>query len=166
MLSGRRGTHLLDRAFVREACPVVCSRAFCFLEVAHLRLVAAVLVLAVSSPALAEDTKQRFDSAPATELPASLRLPASVLANVGADQDQGPPRKKPKRKRPDCNQNGCGYKALLGGISIAKDIQATEKVSVRVIPTTNSLGGDEASTPIVVRARVDGQYGLHLRAKF
>lgn len=144
---------------------MVCSGAFCFVEVAHLRLVAAVLVLAVSSPALAEETKQGFDAAPATELPASLRVPASVLAHVGADQDQGPPRKKPKRKRPDCNQNGCGYKALLGGIAIAKDIQATEKVSVRVIPTTNSLG-EEASTPIVVRARVDGQYGLHLRAKF
>ncbi|GMV19689.1 MAG: hypothetical protein AMXMBFR56_79130 [Polyangiaceae bacterium] len=133
---------------------------------AHLRLAAAFLVLAVSSPALAEETPRRFDLAPKAELPVSLRVPASVLAQVGADQDQGPPRKKPKRNRPDCNQNGCGYKALLGGIAIAKDIQATEQVSVRVIPTTNSLGGEQASTPIVVRARVDGQYGLHLRAKF
>ncbi|MBI3204194.1 MAG: hypothetical protein IT377_24795 [Polyangiaceae bacterium] len=120
----------------------------------------------MSSPALAEDKQPAYGAAPAAELPKSLRLPASMLAQVGADRDQGPPRgKKVKRTRTDCNQNGCGYKALLGGITIAKDIQASEDVSVRVIPTTNSLGG-EASTPIVVRARVDGQYGLHLRAKF
>lgn len=119
----------------------------------------------MSSPALAEETKKGFDVAPSTELPASLRVPVSVLSHVGADQDQGPPRSKAKRKRPDCNQNGCGYKALLGGVTIAKDIQATENVSVRVIPTNSSLGG-EASTPILVRARVDGQYGLHLRARF
>ena len=55
---------------------------------------------------------------------------------------------------------------MLGGITIAKDIQASEDVSVRVIPTNDSLGGAEASTRILVRARVDGQYGLHLRAKF
>ena len=132
---------------------------------ANFRLAVGFLILAVSSPALAEETQHRFQ-APSTELPQSLRLPASVLAEVGAGRDQGPPRKKPKRTRPDCNQNGCGYKALLGGITIAKDIQASEDVSVRVIPTNDSLGRAEASTRILVRARVDGQYGLHLRAKF
>jgi len=133
--------------------------------VASFRLAVGLLVLAVSSPALAEEAQPAFGAA-STELPKSLRVPASVLAQVGAERDQGPPRnKKVKRARTDCNQNGCGYKALLGGITLAKDIQASEDVSVRVIPTTNSLGG-EASTPIVVRARVDGHYGLHLRAKF
>jgi len=125
------------------------------------------LVLAVSTPALAEDAKSiGAEPAGSTQLPATLRVPTSVLASVGADHDQGPPRnKKAKRTRPDCNQNGCGYKALLGGIAIAKDIQATESVSVRVLPTNSSLGG-ETSAPILVRARVDGQYGLHLRARF
>jgi len=129
--------------------------------VASFRLVVALLLTAVTSPAWAEDTK------PSLELPQALRVPTSVLAQVGADRDQGPPhdKKKPKRQRTDCNQNGCGYKALLGGVPLAKDIQATEKVSVRVIPTNSSLGG-EANTPILVRARVDGQYGLHLRARF
>lgn len=115
----------------------------------------------MSSPALAEETKPG-----AAELPATLRVPASVLASVGTDQDQGPPRNKAKRKRPGCNKNGCGYKALLGGVPLAKDIHASESVSVRVIPTSNALGGEDPSTPILVRARVDGHYGLHLRAKF
>ena len=133
---------------------------------ASFRVAVGLLVLAVSAPALAEEAQPAYGTAPSTELPKSLRVPASVLAQVGADRDQGPPRnKKLKRTRTGCNQNGCGYKALLGGISIAKDIQASDDVSVRVIPTTSSLGG-EASTPIVVRARVDGHYGLHLRAKF
>ncbi|MBK7585353.1 MAG: hypothetical protein IPI67_34830 [Myxococcales bacterium] len=117
----------------------------------------------MSAPAWAEDTK--WDAAPSTELPATLRLPTSLLASLGTATDQGPPRKKQKRKRPDCNQNGCGYKSLLGGISIAKDIQASDDVSVRVLPTNSALGG-ESSAPILVRARVDGQYGLHLSAKF
>ncbi|MFO0567300.1 MAG: hypothetical protein U0263_16705 [Polyangiaceae bacterium] len=132
---------------------------------ASLRLLAGLVILAVSSPALAEES-HGLDRAPSTELPATLRLPASVIASVGADRDQGPPRGKAKAKRPGCNQNGCGYKALLGDLTLARDIKASENLSVRVIPTSNALAGDDGSTPILVRARVDGQYGVHLRAKF
>jgi hypothetical protein len=133
--------------------------------VASFRPALAVLILAVASPALAEEPQARFGTTASAELPQALRVPVSVLAQAGADRDQGPPRQKVKRKNPQCNENGCGYKALLGGITLAKDIQATEKVSVRVLPTNSSLGG-ETQAPIVVRARVDGQYGFHLRAKF
>lgn len=131
-----------------------------------IRFVLALAVLAVASPAGAQEPERSADRYIST-LPASLRVPTNVVSK--ADEAPRDTSKAKKRKSTSCNSNGCGYKALLGGLVITRDIQASDQVSVRMLPTSHSVGGDDASTPILLRPRVHGSgdaYSLNLRAKF
>jgi hypothetical protein len=134
--------------------------------VARFRLAPALVVLALSSPAWAEgpSAKIRWNvGETTTELPASLRLAASASFKTDAALA---PRAATKTSS-GCNANGCGYKALLGVLYITRDIQASENVSVRVLPTSHAIGGEDAPTPILLRAETnDGYYGVRLRARF
>jgi hypothetical protein len=136
-----------------------------------IRFACALVVLAVSAPALAEEP-----TAPGShlgvpdsisELPAALRVPASMLAEFEAKPTEATPKRQTKNSS-SCNENGCGYKAILGNLVITRDIQASTNVSLRVLPTAHALGGRDAATPFLLRPRVNGSgsYGLDFRAKF
>lgn len=136
-----------------------------------IRFAVALVVLTVSAPAFADESPASASAslnAPEsiTELPASLRVPSSVLARMTARTETSTAEKR--KTKGSCTKIGCGYKAILGNLVITRDFQASEDVSVRVLPTAHALGGDDASTAILLRPRVNGagQYGLHLRAKF
>ena len=131
--------------------------------VARFALAAAFAVLAVSSTAWAESTEAKnWNESGAAELPASLKVPTHVLASVSSS-DVAPAKAKKKKAR-----SAQGYKALLTEVPLARDIQASPSVAVRVLPTAHALGGSDAAQPILLRPRVDGsgKLGVHLRAKF
>jgi len=136
-----------------------------------IRFACALVVMAVSAPAFAEEpaTPSHGYGVPdsISELPASLRLPSSELLKIEATVAPVSPKRKHK-SRAGCNENGCGYKAILGNLVITRDIQASRDVSLRVLPTAHALGGDDAATPFLLRPRVDGsgRAGLDFRAKF
>jgi len=125
----------------------------------------------VSSTALAEEPVKPSiqlgvpDSI--SELPASLRVPSSMLVEIEARPAEATPERRHKSSS-GCNDNGCGYKAILGNLVITRDIQASPNVSLRVLPTAHALGGEDAATPFLLRPRVDGsgRYSLDFRAKF
>ena len=98
-------------------------------------------------------------------MPATLKVPQSVLASVSAG-DATVQRAKKKKKNAQCGANGCGYKALLTDVPLARDIEASPSVAVRVLPTAHALSGDDAVQPILLRPRVDGSgnMGVHFRA--
>jgi len=137
--------------------------------VARFSFAAAFAVLAVSTSAWAEDSTEakNWNDAKVAELPATLKVPTHVLASVGSG-DATVQRAKKKKSASQCNANGCGYKALLTGLPLARDIEASPSVAVRVLPTAHALSGSDAAQPILVRPRVDGSgnMGVHLRAKF
>lgn len=125
-----------------------------------IRFVLALAVLAVASPAGAQEPERSGDRYIST-LPASLRVPTNIVSKADAPRET---TKAKKRK-----SSGPTYKALLSGLVITRDLQASDQVSVRMLPTSHALGGDDASTPILVRPRVHGSgdaYSLNLRAKF
>ena len=129
-----------------------------------IRIAAALAVLTLSSSALAGDkATTEFDQT----LPARLRLPASVIVSTTATP-AAHGKKANKKNDSGCNQNGCGYKALLGELFITKDFQVSEGLSVRMLPTSHALGGDDAKTPIVVRPETKGEayYGVRVHAAF
>lgn len=100
------------------------------------------------------------------ELPAALCLPpgAEVSGTPVASAEAPRARKSPVAR---CGPEGCGYKALLGHLVITRDLElpGSSSVAVRLLPTSHALAGD-SRTPIVVRPRVQGAYGVHLAARF
>ena len=136
---------------------------------ARFRLASALFVLAVSSPAWAEHPDATIGwnkGVEMSQVPSALSLPASAAVSVAATPEVAPPATKPKKKSKRCNPGSCGYKALLGGLVITRDLQASDHLSLRVLPTSHALGGDDAATPFLVRPEADGYYGVRLRAKF
>jgi hypothetical protein len=127
-----------------------------------IRFAVVFAVLAVSAPAYADNTPTQFDQT----VPAMFRLPASAIASASAVPVA--PAKKSKKSDTGCNENGCGYKALLGGLFITRDFQVSTKLSLRMLPTSHALGGDDAKTPIVVRPETKGEdyYGVRVHAAF
>jgi hypothetical protein len=136
-----------------------------------IRFACALVAMTVSIPALAEEpaAPSHDYGVPDTisELPASLRLSSSELLKFEATVAPATPKKQ-HRSSTGCNENGCGYKAILGNLVITRDIQASRDVSLRVLPTAHALGGSDAATPFLLRPRVDGsgRYSLDFRAKF
>ncbi len=100
------------------------------------------------------------------ELPAALCLPPGAEVSETPPPAADTPRKK-KSGVARCGPEGCGYKALLGHLVITRDLElpGSSSVAVRLLPTSHALAGD-SRTPIVVRPRVQGAYGVHLAARF
>jgi hypothetical protein len=134
-----------------------------------IRFACALVAMTVSIPALAEEPAAAHHGVPdsISELPASLRLSSSEMLKIEAAPTPASPKRKHKSST-GCNENGCGYKAILGNLIITRDIQASRDVSLRVLPTAHALGGADAATPFLLRPRVDGsgRAGLDFRAKF
>lgn len=101
----------------------------------------------------------------ASPVPQELSLPSgTVLASERPAADE---RKPSRPSAPGCGPEGCGYKALLGHIAICRDLEipGAPAMAVRLLPTSRALAGP-TKTPIVLRPRVDGGYGVHVAASF
>lgn len=140
--------------------------------VALLRIAVGLFVLGMSSTAMADPALTTLQEAEKLgELPGVMQVPASVLYHLPAPTPSTTPAKHTKKHSASssgCNQNGCGYKALLGNLVITKDLVLSPKLSVRVLPTSHALGGEDAKTPILVRAESKGEdyYGVRVHAQF
>ncbi len=136
---------------------------------APFRILAVLLVTSATSPAWADGpTSTMSEAKKLAELPEVMQVPASVLYRIEVSPAATKTKQAKKHSSTGCNSNGCGYKALLAGLYITKDLQVSDKLSLRVLPTSHSLGGEDAKTPFLVRADARGEdyYGVRVHAKF
>jgi hypothetical protein len=118
------------------------------------RWLAALFVLTISAPALADD-----------ESAIELRVPTKVsgLAAAASEAPVEQPAARPKKR-------ASVYGDVLSTLTIARDLQipGAPLMAVRLLPTSRALSG-ESSTPIVLRPRVSGGgsgYGVDIAAQF
>jgi hypothetical protein len=111
------------------------------------RWAAAILVLTFTTSAWAEEELQ---------MPVPVKVDATAVSATPAAE----PAVRPKRKKQS-------VRAVLGSLAIARDLQfpGSTVMAVRLLPTSSALAG-ETTTPIVVRPRVDGGYGVNIAARF
>ena len=112
---------------------------------------AAILVLSFTAPAWGAEEE--------LQMPVPVQVDGTSRAAAPAAQAAPPANAKKKRTQ--------SYRAVLGSLAIARDLQipGSSVMAVRLLPTSSALAGDN-STPIVVRPRVDGGYGLNIAARF
>jgi len=136
------------------------SVAGILIDVTRAAIALGALVIAMTSPALAEEPRASYGRAELSELPSNLNLPSHAVGTPSADQ--------PRATRQKSSKSKINYKQILGGLVITRDLQLPgSAVSVRVLPTSTAIGGG-TSAPIMVRPRVDGsgRYGFHMVATF
>jgi hypothetical protein len=90
-------------------------------------------------------------------MPVPVKVDTSSVSTAPATEPTARPKQKKKQS----------YRAVLGSLAIARDLQipGAPVMSVRLLPTSSALAG-ETTTPIVVRPRVDGGYGVNIAARF